>query len=185
MIFLPTLLQGAYFIDMEKRHDSRGYFARTMCGAEFEERGLVSHFVQTNHSHSVVRGTLRGMHFQRPPHMEAKLVRCVRGAIYDVIVDLREGSPTYLRSQAVELSAMNGRSLYVPEGFAHGFQTLADNTDVIYAVSHPYSPAAEAGVRYDDATLGISWPEPISVISERDAAWPPFRTSTSGRAMPS
>ena len=171
MIFSPTTLKDATLIDIERRGDERGYFARTMCRDEFKAHGLVSDFVQANHSYNRKRGTLRGMHFQRAPHEEVKLVRCVRGAILDVIIDLRPESPTYMKWEGFELTADNGRLLYVPAGFAHGFQTLVDDVDVIYQVSHPYTPAAEGGVRYNDPKFGINWPEPVTVISEKDATW--------------
>jgi len=171
MLFSPTTLKDAMLIDIEKRGDDRGYFARTMCRDEFAAHGLVSDFVQANHSYNRSRGTLRGMHFQRAPHEEVKLVRCVRGAILDVIIDLRPESPTYRKWEGFELSAENGRLLYVPGGFAHGFQTLVDDVDVTYQVSHPYTPAAEGGVRHDDPAFGIRWPEPVTVISPKDASW--------------
>jgi dTDP-4-dehydrorhamnose 3,5-epimerase len=171
MLFSPTTLKDAMLIDIEKRGDDRGYFARTMCRDEFAAHGLVSDFVQANHSYNRSRGTLRGMHFQRSPHEEVKLVRCVRGAILDVIIDLRPESPTYRKWEGFELSAENGRLLYVPGGFAHGFQTLVDDVDVTYQVSHPYTPAAEGGVRHDDPAFGIRWPEPVTVISPKDASW--------------
>jgi len=178
MIFHRTALQDAYLIEIQKREDDRGYFARTMCRTEFAEHGLATDFVQTNHSYNRRRGTLRGMHFQRSPHAEAKLVRCVRGAIYDVIVDLRPQSPTYLQWQGFELTPENGHLLYVPEGFAHGFQTLVDDTDVTYQVSHSYTPTAEGGVRYNDPAFGIVWPEEVTVVSPKDASWPDFNRAT-------
>lgn len=174
MIFQDTTLAGAMLIDLEKREDERGYFARVMCKEEFREHGLASEFVQSNHSHNRKAGTLRGMHFQRAPHSEAKLVRCVRGAIYDVIVDLRSNSPTFRRWEGFELSAENSQMLYVPEGFAHGFLTLCDDVDVTYQVSHPYTPDAESGYRYNDPTFDIVWPREIAVISSKDRDWPPF-----------
>jgi dTDP-4-dehydrorhamnose 3,5-epimerase len=136
------------------------------------DAGLVAEFVQANHSANVRKGTLRGMHFQHAPHGEVKVVRCVKGALLDVIIDLRPDSPTYRRWEGFELSAANGRTLYVPVGFAHGFQTLEDESDVIYLVSHTHSPGFEGGVRYDDPAFGIAWPLPVSVISDKDAAWP-------------
>jgi dTDP-4-dehydrorhamnose 3,5-epimerase len=167
-----TELEAARLIELEKRSDERGFLARTFCEAEFGAAGLVTRFVQANHSHNKARGTLRGMHFQRAPHGEAKLVRVVRGAIHDVIIDLRHESPTYWRWQGFELTAENGLMLYIPVGFAHGMQTLADDTDVVYQLSHAYTPAAEGGVRWDDPAFGIAWPLPVAVISPRDAAWP-------------
>jgi len=171
MLFSPTTLKDAMLIDIERREDERGYFARTMCREEFRAHGLAADFVQANHSYNRRRGTLRGMHFQRAPHEEIKLVRCVRGAIFDVIIDLRPDSPTYMRWEAFELTAENGRSLYVPSGFAHGFQTLVDHVDVIYQVSHPHTPSAEGGLRYDDPKFGIVWPEQVTVIAPKDLAW--------------
>ncbi len=167
-----TTLADARLIEMERRGDERGYFARTFCEAEFGAAGLVTRFVQASQSHNRRRGTLRGMHFQRAPHGEVKLVRVVRGAIHDVIIDLRRGSPSYGRWEAFELSAENGRSLYVPEGFAHGFQTLADETDVIYQISHPYTPGSDGGVRWNDPAFGISWPLTVTEMAPKDAAWP-------------
>jgi dTDP-4-dehydrorhamnose 3,5-epimerase len=172
VIFHATSLEGAYLIDIEPVEDERGHFARLMCSTEFDEHGLVGTFVQTSQSYNRRRGTLRGMHFQYPPHEEVKLVRCVQGAIYDVILDLRPDSPTYKRWEGFELSLANGRGLYIPKGFAHGFITLADETYVNYQISHPYTPGSAGGLRYDDPSLGIVWPEPVTVISERDKAWP-------------
>lgn len=171
MKFTKTSLNDAVLIELEKRGDERGYFARTMCTQEFGAAGLETVFVQANHSHNLRAGTLRGMHYQKAPHGEVKVVRCVRGAIHDVIVDLRENSPSYRRWEGFDLDAESGRMLYVPAGFAHGFQTLTDDTDVVYQVSHPYTPGAEAGLRWDDPAFGIKWPLPVSTISEKDAAW--------------
>jgi dTDP-4-dehydrorhamnose 3,5-epimerase len=172
MIFTPTTLADAVLVEMERREDERGYFARTFCRDEFAAHGLEADYPQANHSSNRLRGTVRGLHYQRAPHGEAKLVRCVRGAILDVIVDLRPGSPTRRRWEGFELTDRNGRILYVPPGFAHGFQTLEDGTEVVYQVSHPYTPAAEGGVRHDDPALGIAWPLPVSSISPKDASWP-------------
>lgn len=174
MIFIETELKGAYIIDIERREDDRGFFARTWCQQEFEAHGLVARIVQANTSYNKLKGTLRGMHYQNAPYAETKLVRAVRGAIYDVIVDLRRDSPTYKRWIGVELTADNRRALFVPEGFAHGFQTLEDNTDVAYQVSAFYTPGAEGGARYNDPAFEIQWPLPISVISDKDAAWPDY-----------
>lgn len=171
MKFTKTSLNDAVLIDLEKRGDDRGYFARTMCTEEFATAGLETRYVQANHSHNVVKGTLRGMHYQTEPHGEVKVVRCVHGAIHDVIIDMRPGSPTEGRWEGFDLDAETGRMLYVPAGFAHGFQTLTDDADVAYQVSHPYTPGAEAGVRYDDPAFGIKWPLPVSTISDKDAAW--------------
>jgi dTDP-4-dehydrorhamnose 3,5-epimerase len=175
MIYNETTLRDAWLIDLEPRGDERGSFARTMCAEEFAARGMAHRFVQQNMSTSAKAGTLRGLHFQRAPHTEAKLVRCTRGAILDIIVDLRAGSPSYLRHEAFELSATNGRQLYVPPGFAHSFQTLVDDCEVSYLVSAAYAPGAEGGLRYDDPLLGISWPRPVTAISAKDAAWPHLR----------
>lgn len=172
MKFTQTSLRDAVLIDLEKRGDDRGFFARTFCAQEFAREGLVQTFVQTNHSANVHKGTLRGMHFQTDPHREVKLVRCVAGALYDVIIDLRPESPTYRKWQGYELTAEAGTMLYVPAGFAHGFQTLEDDTHATYQVSHAYTPSAEGGVRYDDPAFGIAWPLPVATISEKDAAWP-------------
>jgi dTDP-4-dehydrorhamnose 3,5-epimerase len=157
---------------MESHEDSRGFFARTFCTNEFAEQGLVSTFVQCSVSFNRKRGTLRGMHYQLPPATEAKLVRCTAGSLYDVIVDLRPGSPTYLRHIGVELSARNRRALYVPEMFAHGFQSLEDETEVFYQISEFFVPDKSTGLRYDDPKLGIKWPLPVAVISEKDERWP-------------
>jgi dTDP-4-dehydrorhamnose 3,5-epimerase len=173
MEFSRTRLADAMVIDMQRHADSRGFFARTFCAREFAEAGLVTEFVQDSQSYNRARGTLRGMHFQTSPHREVKLVRCIAGAVFDVIIDLRAASPSYLEWEGFELSAESGRTLYVPEGFAHGFQSLADDTHVLYAISHPYAPEATAGVRHDDPVFGIAWPLPIAAISDKDAAWPP------------
>lgn len=174
MIFTETELPGAYLIEIEQRIDERGFFARTWCRNEFEQHGLVANIVQVNMSSNHRQGTLRGMHYQRPPYAETKLIRCTKGAIYDVIIDLRPDSPTYLRWIGVELTDDNYRMLYVPEGFAHGFQTLADTTEVTYQVSAFYTPGAEGGARYNDPQFAINWPLPVAVISEKDATWPDF-----------
>jgi dTDP-4-dehydrorhamnose 3,5-epimerase len=173
MKFIKTSLADAVLIEQQRHGDSRGYFTRTYCAAEFAAAGLVSEFVQGNHSANVAKGTLRGMHFQHAPHGEVKVVRCVRGAIHDVIIDIRPESPTFGRWQGFDLDAATGRMLYVPAGFAHGFQTLADDTDVTYQVSYPYTPGAEGGLNWDDPMFAIAWPLPVASISEKDAAWPP------------
>jgi dTDP-4-dehydrorhamnose 3,5-epimerase len=172
MKFIPTSLADAMVIEQQRHGDARGYFTRIYCAEEFAAAGLVSSFVQANHSANVAAGTLRGMHFQHAPHGEVKLVRCVKGALHDVIIDLRPDSPTYRQWEGFDLTAENGRMLYVPAGFAHGFQTLVDDTHATYQVSHPYTPGAEGGVRWDDPAFGIVWPRPVSVISDKDAAWP-------------
>lgn len=174
MRFLETSLDGVWLIEPEPIRDTRGYFARTFCMRDFEERGLESRFVQHSRSFSAKKGTLRGLHFQTAPHTEVKLVSCVAGAIYDVIVDLRPDSPTHLKWEGFELSADNKRQLYVPAGFAHGFQTLTDDAELNYLISAFYEPAASTGISYDDPALGVKWPLPVSVISDRDKSWQPL-----------
>jgi len=175
MIFKETRLQGAFLIELEKREDERGFFARVCCQDEFAAHGLRSHFVQCNTAYSKTRGTLRGLHYQVPPHEEAKLIHCTMGAIYDVLLDLRPASPTYKEWLAVELTSRNGRLVYVPEGCAHGYQTLEDHTQVLYPVSAAYCAEAERGVRWDDPVFGIEWP-PVErrVLSPKDASWPDY-----------
>ena len=175
MLFNETELKGAFIVDLEQRADNRGFFARTWCQHEFAQQGMVARIVQANMSYNIHKGTLRGMHFQNAPYMETKLVRAVRGAIYDVIIDLRADSPTYKRWIGVELTADNRRALFVPEGFGHGFQTLTDDADVMYQVSEFYTPGAEGGLRYNDPAFDIQWPLPVSVISDKDASWADFQ----------
>ena len=172
MIFTETDLPGAFVIDLEKRGDARGFFARTFCAREFAEQGLATEFVQANTSLSPEAGTIRGLHYQRAPAEEAKLMRCIQGAMWDVIVDVRDGSATYLKTYGVELSAENGRQLYVPKGFAHGFLTLAPNTIAAYMVDAFYTPGVEEGFRFDDPGLAIDWPHPVLHVSEKDRSWP-------------
>jgi dTDP-4-dehydrorhamnose 3,5-epimerase len=172
MRFTPTPLDGAFIIDVERRDDPRGFFARTYCEEEFAAHGITGRPVQSNVSFNAVRGTLRGMHFQRGGHAEAKLVRCTAGSIFDVIVDLREGSPTRLGWFGVELDSREHRALYVPEGFAHGFQTLADETEVFYQMFNFFQPGAGDGLRWDDPVLGIRWPLDTVVISDNDRSYP-------------
>lgn len=172
MRFLESRLQGAWLIEPEPLADERGFFARTWCRREFASRNLDTEIAQTSLSFNRKAGTLRGLHYQRPPHEETKLVRCTRGALWDVIVDLRPFSPTRGQWQGFELSADNRRALYVPKGFAHGFQTLEDATEASYQISAFHVPEAAAGLRWDDPSLGIAWPLPVSVISERDLHWP-------------
>jgi dTDP-4-dehydrorhamnose 3,5-epimerase len=174
MIFREAALSGAWLIDIEPAQDERGFFARTWCEREFAAHGLEAGIVQESVSHNIRRGTLRGLHFQRAPHEETKIVRCVRGAIFDVIVDLRPESPTYQRWEGIELTAENRRALLVPQGCAHGFQTLADDTEVFYQISNFFAPQAGAGYRYDDQAFAIAWPVPVTVISDRDLRWPRF-----------
>ena len=172
MRFEPTILRGAYVVTLERKEDDRGFFARTFCQQEFADHGLKPAVAQCNLSYNHKAGTLRGMHFQVPPAAETKLVRCTRGAVYDVIVDLRPDSPTYLRHVGVELSEDNHKALYVPELFAHGYQTLTDGAEVAYQVGEMYTPGYERGLRYDDPALGIKWPGPVTVISPKDASGP-------------
>ena len=174
MIFAETALPGAFVIDLEKREDERGFFARSWCQQEFKEHGLSPRLVQCSVSFNKRRGTLRGMHYQAKPYEEAKLVRCTRGAVYDVIIDLRADSRTYLRWEAVELNEDNRRMLYVPEGVAHGFQTLEDGTEVFYQMSEAYRPEYARGVRWNDAAFGIRWPAEDRTISARDRGYPDF-----------
>ncbi len=174
MIFQHTKLPGVSEIHLEPKPDERGFFARTWCQQECEERGLNSKMVQCSVSFNTRKGTLRGMHFQAPPHAEAKLVRCTRGAIYDVVVDLRAGSRTYKEWTAVVLTADKRNMVYVPEGCAHGFLTLCDESEVFYQMSEFYSPDSARGVRWDDPAFQIIWPDPVAVISERDRTYPDF-----------
>ena len=175
MIFRETKLKGAFIIEPERLEDERGLFARTFCEEEFKAHGLNSRVVQCNISFNKKKGTLRGMHYQVAPHEEAKLVRCTRGAIYDVIVDLRPDSPTFKQWVAVELTADNHRMLYIPEGFAHGFQTLEDNTEVFYQMSELYHPESARGVRWDDPVFGIEWPKiHHRIVSEIDQRYADF-----------
>jgi dTDP-4-dehydrorhamnose 3,5-epimerase len=169
MIFTETKLKGAYLIDVDKHEDERGFFARAWCVDEFEKHGLNQRLVQCNISFNKKRGTLRGMHYQTVPYEEAKLVRCTMGALYDVIIDLRSDSPTFKEWFSVELTAQNHRALYVPEGLAHGFQTLVDHTEMFYQMSEFFHPECARGVRWDDPTFGIVWPFPNPIISNKDA----------------
>jgi len=174
MIFTETDLPGAFVIDLERREDNRGYFARAWCEHEFEDHGLKPVIAQANVAFNRYAGTLRGMHFQFPPAAETKVVRCTRGAIVDIIVDLRPESPTYLRHVSVRLDADNARSLYVPERFAHGYQTLVDDTETSYFVGEFYTPDAEGGLSPSDPRLGLEWPMPVTTISEKDSQWAPL-----------
>jgi dTDP-4-dehydrorhamnose 3,5-epimerase len=180
MLFTETKLKGAFIIDLENREDNRGFFARTFCAKEFEDHGLKPTVAQCNASFNHKKGTLRGMHYQVPPAAETKLIRCTRGAIYDVIVDMRPESPTYLSHIGVELSEDNRRALYVPELFAHGYLALTDGAEVTYQVGEFYTPGYERGLRYNDPILGIEWPTEITVISEKDAAWALLDTTVVG-----
>ena len=172
MIFTETRLKGAYLVHLEKKEDHRGFNARAWCAEEFAAQGLMRRVAQTNIIFNPRKGTLRGLHFQVPPFAEAKLFRCVRGAMYDVIVDLRPESPTYRQWASFELTPGRYELLYVPEGFGQGFLTLADDTEVLYQVSQFYSPSHGRGFRYDDPAVGIEWPIEITTISEQDRAWP-------------
>lgn len=175
MIFAETPVEGAWMVAPERAEDHRGFFARTWCAEEFAAHGLVDHWAQCSVSFNTRRGTLRGLHYQRAPQAEVKLVRCTAGALYDVVVDLRPSSSTYLKHVAVELSASNRLMVYVPEGCAHGFQTLQDGSEVFYQISAPYSKEHAAGVRWDDPAFGISWPYPDPIMSDRDRDYPDFQ----------
>lgn len=179
MIFTPTSTEGVLVIEPEKRADERGYFARTWCAREFAAHGIRIPFVQSNISFNRHRGTLRGMHFDDPPFEEVKLVRCTRGRLFDVALDLRRDSPTYRRHVGVTLTPEAANMLYIPEGFAHGFLTLADDTEVCYLMAPFYVARPTRGVRWNDPAFGIEWPIPVSVISERDANYPDFSNGQS------
>ena len=174
MKFEQTEIEGLWVIDVEKREDERGFFARTFCFEEFGRLGLCTQYLQCNVSFNARRGTLRGMHFQRAPYEEVKLVRCTRGAVYDVVLDLRQHSPTYKRWLGFELTADNHRTLYMEAGLAHGFQTLEDGSELFYQMSARYDPASAAGVRWNDPAFAIRWPLAAPVVSPRDAAFPDF-----------
>ena len=175
MKFIETALKGAVVIDPEPMEDERGLFARAFCEQEFADHGLEARFVQCNLSYNSRKGTLRGLHFQAPPHQEAKIVRCTRGAIFDVVVDLRTGSETLARWTGFELDESNRRAVYVPRGFAHGFITLVDGSEVLYMMSAPYVAEAARGIRWDDQEIAIDWPLVPTIISARDAALPRLR----------
>jgi len=175
MRFTETAIDGAFLIEPERRQDDRGFFARTWCRREFEAFGLDTELAQCSLSFNHRAGTLRGLHFQKPPHDEVKLVRCTAGAICDVLLDLRRHSPTILRWIVVDLTAGNHHALYVPPGVAHGFQTLMDNSVVFYQISEFYHPESASGVRWNDPAFGIRWPLPAPILSERDASYPDFQ----------
>jgi dTDP-4-dehydrorhamnose 3,5-epimerase len=177
MMFTATLLEGAWLIELDRREDERGFFARMWCRQELAAQGLDTEIAQESVSYNRHRGTVRGLHFQRPPHEETKIVRCTSGAIFDVIVDLRRSSPSYLCWQGIELTAKNRKALYIPKGFAHGFQTLTDDAEIVYQISAFYAPESAAGYRYDDPAFGIAWPLPTTLISDRDLSWAPPSTS--------
>lgn len=174
MKFVPTALPGAFVIELEPIGDERGWFARSFCAREFAAHGLAADIRQCNVSYNRRKGTLRGLHHQLAPHAEAKLVRCTAGALWDVALDLREDSPAYLQHVAVELTAVNGRMLFIPEGCAHGFQTLADDTEIVYQISEFYAPEHQRGVRWDDPAFGIPWPADERTLNERDSTYPDF-----------
>ncbi len=172
MKFTPGSIAGAWIIDLERRRDERGWFARTWCEQEFAAQGLSTRVAQVNSGFSPRAGTLRGLHYQVAPHDEVKVMRCTRGAVYDVVLDLRPESATHRQWMGVELSAGNGRTLYAPQGCAHGYLTLEPDTELMYSSSHPYAPGSARGVRYDDPAFGIAWPAPVAVISGQDRQWP-------------
>jgi dTDP-4-dehydrorhamnose 3,5-epimerase len=172
--FTETKLKGAFVVEIEKLSDARGFFARSWCRKEFEAHGLTSGIVQANVSYNHKKGTLRGMHYQIAPYQESKLIRCTRGAIYDVIIDLRSDAPTYKQWTGVELTADNYTMLFVPEDFAHGFQTLTDETEITYQVSQFYTPGSEKGIRFDDPAFDIEWPLEVTKISDKDRTWTDF-----------
>jgi len=174
MIWRETELAGAFVVESEPIEDERGWFARIYDESELEQNGLATRFAQGSLAFNKERGTLRGMHYQEEPYAEAKLVRCISGAVHDVIVDLRPASPTFKRWVAVELTAASGRMLYVPEGLAHGYLTLENESETLYLISAPYAPEAARGVRWDDPAFGIAWPDEPRVLSEKDKAWPDF-----------
>lgn len=175
MKYVSTILPDVWIVDLERQVDERGYFARSWCEKEFGDRGLNPRLVQCSVSYNLRRGTLRGMHYQAAPHAEVKLVRCTRGAVYDVVLDLRPNSPTFTRWMAVELSADNGRAVYIPEDCAHGFQTLTDEAEVFYQMSEVYHPESAHGVRWDDPAFAIQWPGDDKIVSSRDTAFPSFK----------
>ena len=184
MLFTSTRLEGVFLIDIEPREDERGFFARTWCQHELAARGLDTEIAQESISYNRLAGTVRGLHLQRPPHEESKIVRCTGGGIFDVMVDLRPHSSSYLRWQAFELTAENRRSVYIPKGLAHGFQTLTEHSEVVYQISAFYVPEVAGGYRYDDTAFQITWPLPVSVISERDIGWPKYKLDSEVGAQP-
>jgi dTDP-4-dehydrorhamnose 3,5-epimerase len=177
MIFTETKLKGAFVVEIKQLKDERGFFGRSWCQREMEEHGLNGNVVQTNTSLTFKKGTIRGMHYQKHPYEETKFMRCTKGAIYDVIIDLRKDSPTFMHWLGVELTEDNYKMLYVPEKFAHGFITLKDNSEVTYPVTQFYTPGAEAGIRYNDPAFNIQWPVPVEVVSEKDLSHPDFDLS--------
>ena len=183
MRITPLSIHGAASVEFEKITDDRGFFARAWCEQEFRHHGLNPRVSQVNFSHNTSRGTIRGLHYQAPPHEEAKFVRCIRGAIFDVLIDIRPGSPTCGSWYGEELSASNRRMLYVPEGCAHGYLALEDDTEVLYQVSQPYVPGVEKGIRYDDPAFNISWPCDVTVVSDKDRGWPDFEMPSDPHAV--
>ncbi len=177
MKFTKLDLRDAFLVELEKHGDHRGFFARLWCQKEFEEHGLVPHVVQANISFSTLKGTIRGLHYQEEPFAETKFIRCVKGAIFDVIIDIQPDSPTFMKWFSIELTAENHKMLYVPKGYAHGFQSIETDTEVTYLVSEFYTPHAEGGIRYDDPAFGIQWPLPVAEISDKDRNWPGFRVN--------
>jgi dTDP-4-dehydrorhamnose 3,5-epimerase len=172
MIFRETKLAGAFVVELDKKEDNRGFFSRAFCAREFAEHGLKSQVIQANLSFSHTKGTIRGMHYQVAPATEPKFIRCIRGAIWDVIIDVRPESPTYLQHFAIELSADNRTALYVPDMFAHGNQALTDGAELLYLVGEYYTPGYERGIRYNDPAVGIEWPVPVTIVSDKDNSWP-------------
>ena len=172
MLITRLAIAGAFLVEIEEIRDERGSFGRTFCADTFAQHGMATHFPQHSLSRNAVRGTLRGMHFQHAPHAEDKLVACVRGAVFDVCLDLRPDSPTFRRWLGFELSETNGRQFYIPKGCAHGFQTLTDNAEVMYRISEVYAPQAASGVRHDDPAFGIAWPLPVAAMAQKDRDWP-------------
>ena len=182
MTFTETTLPGAFIIEPARNHDERGFLSVVLNTAEFEARGLEGHFVQSNLSYNLKKGTLRGLHSQQAPYQETKIVRCVRGSVWDVVVDIRESSPTYCQWFGLELTSENRKMLYIPQGFLHGFITLEDDTEVLYQVSDYFHPEAACSARYDDPAFNIQWPMEPTLISQKDLAWKAFNTAVQGYA---
>lgn len=180
MIFKKTKLEGVFVVSLEPLIDKRGFFARTYCKKEFDKINHKGEFVQINHSYNKIKGTIRGMHFQSPPFQEVKLIRCISGSVFDVIVDLRQKSPTFLQYFSIKLSAENKKMIYVPKNFAHGFQTLSDNSELIYHHTEFYNPKTDSGIRFDDPKLNINWPLEPKMISEKDCSYKFMETNFKG-----
>lgn len=183
MIFTPTNLQGCFVVTISPISDNRGWFGRYFCSDEFANIGHTKEWLQLNHSFTEKKGTIRGMHFQKPPHQEVKLVRCIHGIIFDVVIDLRKESSTFLHWFSIELSAENRKMIYIPEGFAHGFQTLSDKCELLYHHSAQYQPGSEGGIKYDDPLVNIKWPMPLSNISDRDISYELLDNSFKGISL--